>query len=217
MPDGEPDPATHCTVCVIEDVPCRRAVGIAVPFERVTLERGRQRGLDGRDRQAIERAGCGHFEQALVHPAAGGNGACGVANGDVVAQHRIARRQIDEGDLVSLGNPLDERESGRKLRARRQSAVVGHDGDVVALVHDDVDWLDSSRLSHDPGTSGVPSTVPRLDTRAGLATRRLWSDASRRFDHEPPSRSPSNAARHCQSAVIFPTSITFFQRANSAA
>ena len=49
------------------------------------------------------------------------------------------RRQIDEGDLVPLRDPLDERQSGRKPRAGRQSAIVGDDRDVVALVHADDD------------------------------------------------------------------------------
>ena len=48
-----------------------RAVGVAITLETEAGQRGLRGGLDGRDRQAVERTRLGQLQQALVDPAPG--------------------------------------------------------------------------------------------------------------------------------------------------
>jgi AraC-like DNA-binding protein len=104
-----------------------------------------RRRLDGGDRQVVQRPGVGHPQQALVHPTAGRDGLESVADRNAVAQHRRIGGQIDQRHLVALRHRVAQRQPRGQQRACSQAAVVGHDGDVVALVHADGQRFDGSR------------------------------------------------------------------------
>ena len=114
-----------------------RAVGVAKAFKGVALQRGQRRGFDRGHGQVLQRAGTGHVEQTLVHPAARGNVLQRMANRDAVAQHRAAGGQVNQRNFVALGHLVAQHQTARQHGACGQATVVGHDGDVVAGVHAD--------------------------------------------------------------------------------
>ena len=150
-----------------------RAVGVAVALEGVALQRRQRRRLDGGQRQAFQAARVGHLQQPLVHPAAGGDVLQRIADGDAVAQHRPVGRDVGQRHLVALRHAVAQHQARRQHAAGGQATVVGHDGDVVALVHAD-------------GQRGVGH---RKSPRAGCRTRN--APPSRRG----PARSGSGPGR----------------------
>jgi hypothetical protein len=72
-----------------------------------------------------------------VHPAAGGDGLARQADVHAVAQHRRAGGDVHQRHLVALRHAVAQRQAVGQHGAGVQAAVVGHDGDVVALVHAD--------------------------------------------------------------------------------
>ncbi|MPM77574.1 hypothetical protein SDC9_124580 [bioreactor metagenome] len=113
------------------------AVRIAVTLEGIACQRLQRGRLDGGDGQALQRASLGHLQQALVYPAAGGNGLERIADDHVVAPHLAALGNVHQRHLVRLRHLVEQREAGRQHGARRQPAVVGNNGHVVGRMHAD--------------------------------------------------------------------------------
>ncbi len=134
---GDPGHALHRLRDGQDVARAHRAVGIAVALERVALQR-RQRGwLDGGDRQALQAARIGHLQQPFVHPAAGRDVLQRMADGDAVALHRRVGCDVDQRHLVALRHAVAQHQARGQHAACGQASVVGHDGNVVALVHAD--------------------------------------------------------------------------------
>ena len=112
-----------------------RAVGIAVALEGEALQRLDRRGPHGGHRQAFELARGRHPQAALVHPGAGGQRLQRVADRHSVAQHRLARGQVTQRDLVALRHRLAQHQAVGQHGAGGQAAVVGDDGHVVIGMH----------------------------------------------------------------------------------
>jgi hypothetical protein len=70
-----------------------------------------------------------------VHPAAGGNVLQRIADGNAIADDGLVRSNADQCHLVALRHAIHEQEARGELGACSQAAIVGNDGDVVALVH----------------------------------------------------------------------------------
>ncbi len=122
-----------------------RAVRIAVALEGVALQWWQRLGLHGRHGQVVEAARIGHLQQALVHPAAGGDVGQRMADGHAVAQHHRALRQIHQRHLVALRHLVAQHQAAGQFGPGRQTAVVGDDGHVVAGVHADGQRCDRAR------------------------------------------------------------------------
>jgi hypothetical protein len=75
-----------------------------------------------------------------MHPAAGRDGLERVANGDAVAQHGRVCCQVHQRHLVALRHAVNQHQSTWQCGACGQTTVIGHDGDVVALMHADGQW-----------------------------------------------------------------------------
>ena len=112
-----------------------RPVGVAVALKGVTLQRRHGRRLDGGHGQVNQLAGRRHVEQLFMHPAAGGNGLERVTNGNSVAQHRLAQRQVLQGNFMALRHTFGQHQPAGQDGASRQAAVIANDGHVVTLVH----------------------------------------------------------------------------------
>lgn len=75
-----------------------------------------------------------------MHPTSGGNIFQGVTNRNTVTQHRAVHRQINQGNFMALWYGVAQDQAVGQHRACRQSAVVGHNGNVVARLHADGQW-----------------------------------------------------------------------------
>ena len=93
-----------------------RAVGVAKALEGEAFERRRRVALDGRDRQAFERARRGHAQQPLMDPAAGGDRLHRIADRDAVAQHRLACADRGQRDLVAGRHAILQHQAGGEAR-----------------------------------------------------------------------------------------------------
>jgi hypothetical protein len=113
------------------------AIGVAVALEGVALQRRLRRCPGGGHRQVGQAGRVGHGQQAFMDPAAGGNVLQRAADDHVVAPHLGTGRKVHQRHLVALGNALAQGEAVGEAGARLDAAVVGHDGDVVRLVHAD--------------------------------------------------------------------------------
>ena len=114
-----------------------RAIGVAVALKGVALQRGQGLAARGGHGQGVQLARLGHGQQPLVHPAARRNVAGGIANRNAVAQHRTPGGQIDQRHLVALRHLVAQHQARGQGSACGQATIVGHDGDVVAVVHAD--------------------------------------------------------------------------------
>jgi hypothetical protein len=115
--------------------------------DRVAIGRSvRSRG----DRQIGEIGRGRHFQQPLVDPASGRDVTQRGADGHIVAQHRVAGGEVGERDLVSLRDMLAQPEAAGQHAAGGQSAIVRHNGDVVALVHANGERGKARNLVHRP-------------------------------------------------------------------
>ena len=130
--------ALHCSGEAQDVLGAGAAVGAAVAFEGVAIER-RQVGRNGGGQgECVEGRGGGHVEEFLADPTAGGDGAVGDADGLAVTQHGFAGFQVVERDFVRLGNALARHQAIGQERAGRRTLGVHQDGDVVAGIYANV-------------------------------------------------------------------------------
>jgi hypothetical protein len=108
-----------------------RAVRVAIALEREALERRLVRRLDRRDGQIVQLGRRRHARDVLVHPASLRQRFGRIADHHVVADHRVAFREILQRDLVALRHALAQHEAIGKRGAFAETAVVDDDRDVV--------------------------------------------------------------------------------------
>ena len=176
-----------------------RAVGVAEALEREAVERRRRGRLHRRDRQAFERARRRHVQQPLVHPAAGGDRLLRVADGDAVADDRLALADVGQRHLVPLRHAFAQRqtggESGGEARAGLEPAGVGDDRDVVALVHAD-GVRRGGGLGHAWDWRRPPGAESRLATRGERDDARVLGAARpAQLEHAREQRSAERATK----------------------
>jgi hypothetical protein len=161
-----------------------RAIRVAVALERVARQRLLRCRLHRRNGQVVQHARRGHAEQPLVDPAARRDRRERVPDGHAITANRGTFGNVRQRHLVRLGDPLAQDEAGRQRRARRQAAIVGHDGHVVALVHPDGERPFSRAFRHLCAPSTESRTVTRQRRRAGTG-RHCTADPRTAFQVRP--------------------------------
>src|SRR5262249_32709931 len=94
-----------------------RAIGIAVAFEAVALERWRKRRIRGRDRQTLESRRRGHDQPLLIDPRACREILRRVADHDIVTADRFSHGDVDHGHLMALRHALPKWQTARQPRS----------------------------------------------------------------------------------------------------
>ena len=125
-----------------------RAVGIAVAFKREGFLRWRCRHRAGAYGQCIQGRRDRHADDALVDPAAPGQGLECIADHHVVADNRLLLGQVHQGHLVALRHGIDQYQTIGQLRAGWQATVIDDDGHVVLGVDLDAAWGGDFRGRH---------------------------------------------------------------------
>ena len=101
----------------------------------------------------------GQVHASLMYPAPSRDRALGVADDRAIAEDGRAGGDVDQSDLVRLGDVFEQREAGVEARARGQAALVDEDRHRVARVD-----------LHIQGTQlrfGRHAVVPRIFLRGG--------------------------------------------------